>query len=128
MNCHCIAPQPRKWPVLSTLPHARLQLCSLLLLVAAALPAAAQEAGETLVSKSLCYACHQMESASIGPPWRAIAARHAGRKEQMRDVLVSRILRGGGGNWGEVPMVPNQRVSEADARIMADWVLAQAPN
>lgn len=100
---------------------------SLCLLAFAALPAAAQQDGETLVSKSLCYACHQMDSASIGPPWRAIAARHAARKEQMRDVLVSRILRGGGGNWGQVPMVPNQRVSAAEARIMADWVLAQTP-
>lgn len=91
----------------------------------AAAPAHAQDDGAALVSKAMCYACHQMDSASIGPAWRAIAARHAPRKEQMVDVLVSRILRGGGGNWGLVPMVPNQRVTEAEARVMAEWVLAQ---
>lgn len=96
-----------------------------LLVAATALPAHAQDDGAALVSKALCYACHQMDSASIGPTWRAIAARHAPRKEQMVDVLVSRILRGGGGNWGVVPMVPNQRVTEAEARVMAEWVLAQ---
>src|SRR5687767_10081870 len=100
---------------------------SLFLLLGAALPIAAQQDGETLVSKAMCYACHQMESASNGPPWRAIAARHAARKELMRDALVSKIIRGGGGNWGLVPMVPNQRVSEDDARVMAEWVLAQTP-
>jgi len=90
-------------------------------------PALAQSDGEALVRQALCYACHQMETASIGPPWRAIAARHASRKALMTEVLASKIVRGGGGNWGLVPMVPNQRVSGEEARIMATWVLAQAP-
>lgn len=90
--------------------------------------AQAQDDGETLVRKAMCYACHQMDSASIGPPWRAIAARHAARKELMIKVLASKIVRGGGGNWGLIPMVPNQRVSKDEARIMAEWVLEQTPN
>src|SRR5688572_24131757 len=95
-----------------------------LTLFAAATPALAQQQGEALVSKAMCYACHQLEGASIGPPWRAIAARYQSRKDVMADVLVSKIMRGGGGSWGLVPMVPNQRVNEDEARIMADWVLA----
>ena len=89
--------------------------------------ARAQETGETLARTELCYACHAMETASLGPPWQAIAARHAPRKELMREVLVGKVLRGGGGNWGLVPMVPNQRVTEENARILVDWVLQQAP-
>jgi cytochrome c len=100
----------------------------LMALLALTMPSAqAQDDGATLVSTSMCYACHQLSSASIGPPWQAIAARHAPRREQMVDVLVSRVLRGGGGNWGAVPMVPNQRVTEAEARVMVEWVLDQAP-
>jgi cytochrome c len=87
----------------------------------------AQERGETLVEEKVCFGCHQMAAASIGPPWQAIAARHAPRKEVMVDVLASRIMRGGGGNWGQVPMVPNQRVNEEEARTLAAWVLAQTP-
>jgi cytochrome c551/c552 len=100
------------------------------LAVTLALPSlvAAQEAGESLVREAMCYACHQLERASIGPPWRAIAARHAGRRALMTEVLAVKIVRGGGGSWGLVPMVPNQRVSEDEARIMAEWILAQAPN
>jgi cytochrome c len=86
----------------------------------------AQE-GETLIREAMCYACHQMESVSLGPPWQAIAARHDTRKELMTEVLAGKIVRGGGGNWGNVPMVPNQRVSAEQARIMAEWVLEQTP-
>jgi cytochrome c len=88
--------------------------------------ARSQDDAETLMQRAMCYACHQMESASLGPPWRAIAARHAGRGKLMADVLASKIVHGGGGNWGLVPMVPNQRVTLAEARIMAAWVLEQA--
>jgi cytochrome c len=88
--------------------------------------AQAQERGAALVEEKVCFGCHQMTAASIGPPWQAIAARHAPRKEVMVEVLASRIMRGGGGTWGLVPMVPNQRVSEAEARELAAWVLAQA--
>jgi cytochrome c len=89
--------------------------------------AMAQEDGETLVTSKMCYACHQLDSVSLGPPWRAIAARHGARRDVMVDVLAGKIIRGGGGNWGLVPMVPNQRVSEEEARIMAEWILARAP-
>jgi cytochrome c len=87
----------------------------------------AQERGAALVEEKVCFGCHQMAAVSIGPPWQAIAARHAPRKDVMLDVLASRIMHGGGGNWGLVPMVPNQRVNEEEAKILAAWVLAQAP-
>ena len=83
--------------------------------------------GEALVSEAMCYACHQMQEASLGPPWQAIAARHAANSDLMKDVLAGKIMRGGGGNWGNVPMVANQRVDEEQARIMAAWILAQTP-
>jgi cytochrome c len=106
----------------------RLALIPGLLVLAIALSARAQEQGASLVQEKMCYACHQMEAASLGPPWRAIAARHAARRELMIDVLAGKIIRGGGGNWGLVPMVPNQRVSEEEARVLADWVLRQVSN
>jgi cytochrome c len=104
----------------------RLFMPGLLLLLV--LPMAeAQERGARLVEEKVCFGCHQMTTASIGPPWQAIAARHAARKEVMVDVLASRIMHGGGGNWGLVPMVPNQRVNQEEARVLAAWVLQQTP-
>lgn len=87
----------------------------------------AQEQAEALISDKMCYACHQLDSASIGPSWQAIAIRHAGRRDQVMEVLSGKIIRGGGGNWGLVPMVPNQRVSEEQALLMMQWILDQAP-
>jgi cytochrome c len=87
---------------------------------------AQEQDGAKLAQQKMCYGCHQMNTASIGPPWLAIAARHAANKDVMVDVLASRIIHGGGGNWGVVPMAPRApRVSEAEARVLAAWVLAQ---
>ncbi|HMB72682.1 MAG TPA: cytochrome C [Gammaproteobacteria bacterium] len=90
-------------------------------------PACAQETGEQLVEAARCNACHLMSEPLLGPPYIAIAARHAARREVMIDVLALRIVNGGGGNWGIVPMVPNQWVSLDDARVMAQWILNLSP-
>ena len=97
-------------------------------LLLAALPVQAQQSGEELVRSSMCYACHQLDEFSLGPPWRAIAARHAARRELMIGVLTSKILHGGGGSWGLVPMVPNQHVDAEQARRMVEWILSLAPS
>ncbi len=93
-------------------------LCALL-----AAPVMAQDDVSALITTKRCAACHELSEPSLGPPWQAIAARHAARKDLMVDVLASKIVHGGGGNWGNVPMVPNQRVSPDEARRMAAWIL-----
>jgi cytochrome c len=82
--------------------------------------------GARLVEEARCIACHQMNDVLLGPPWAAIAARHAARKDIMTDVLALKIVQGGGGNWGLVPMVPNQQVSIDEARAMSAWILSLA--
>jgi len=85
--------------------------------------ALAQEAGEQLAQAARCGACHLMSEPLLGPPYVAIAARHAARADVMVDVLAHKIVYGGGGNWGVVPMVPNQWVSIEEARVIAQWIL-----
>lgn len=86
---------------------------------------AAEPDGAQLATAMKCYACHAQEEPLIGPPYRAIAARHAAEKELMVEVLARKIVRGGGGNWGVVPMVPNEHVSDEQAQALARWILAQ---
>jgi cytochrome c551/c552 len=87
---------------------------------------AAEPDGAALAQQMKCYACHAPDEALIGPPWKAIAARHAGEDADMiTTVLVRKIINGGGGTWGVVPMVPNEHVSEADARRLVRWILSQ---
>lgn len=76
-----------------------------------------------LVHEKRCDACHDIDKTLIGPSYRAIAARHAADKAVMIDVLAQKIIDGGGGNWGVVPMVPNEHVSFDEARRIVRWIL-----
>ena len=78
---------------------------------------------ETLLKEKRCNACHDAEKALIGPPWKAISLRYQAEKQKSIEALARKIITGGGGSWGVVPMVPNEHVSEADARTMAEWIL-----
>jgi cytochrome c len=84
---------------------------------------AAEPDGAKLFEQARCYICHDTDKASLGPPLKAIAARHAARKDVMTDVLARKIVHGGGGTWGVVPMVPNQWVSFEQARAISAWIL-----
>jgi cytochrome c len=95
----------------------------LLLLAASSAHADPDDVGALLREKR-CVACHDMDKTLIGPSYRAIAARHAASKSVMVDVLAQKIIDGGGGNWGVVPMVPNEHVSLDEARRIADWILS----
>jgi streptogramin lyase/cytochrome c551/c552 len=79
--------------------------------------------GARLVENARCYACHDQAKVSLGPPFAAIAARHGSNREVMTDVLAHKIVHGGGGNWGMVPMVPNEWVTLEEARAMSAWIL-----
>ena len=93
----------------------------------AANAAAPADAGAQLAKQSRCYSCHDASNVLIGPPYQAIAARYANDRKVMETVLARKILLGGGGNWGAVPMVPNEHVKPADALQLARWVLDQLP-
>jgi cytochrome c551/c552 len=103
------------------------RIATLMVALGIALQASGAETdGARLVEQARCTICHQMSMMSLGPPFQAIAARHAARKAVMTDVLARKIVYGGGGTWGVVPMVPNQWVSIEQARIMSAWILNQA--
>ena len=87
---------------------------------------AASEVPALLRAKG-CHACHAMTDTLLGPSYQAIAMAHAARKDVMTDVLAEKIIVGGAGNWGVVPMVRNDQVSPDEARAMAAWVLEQEP-
>jgi cytochrome c551/c552 len=99
------------------------------LAVAGAVPALGAEPDPraALAKASRCYSCHDATTVLIGPPYQAIAIRYAGDRKVMETVLARKILLGGGGNWGAVPMVPNEHVKPEDALTLARWVLDQLP-
>ena len=92
----------------------------------ASIPASAADVSDLLIEKR-CNACHEANATLIGPPYLAIAARHRGEGEDVVEALARKIVLGGGGTWGVVPMVPNEHVTLAEARTMVRWILAINP-
>ena len=70
-----------------------------------------------------CMNCHALDQKLVGPAYKAVAARYAADKDA-EDRLVKKILEGGSGTWGVVPMPVND-VTEPQARQLAHWILLQ---
>jgi cytochrome c len=70
-----------------------------------------------------CMSCHAVERKVLGPSFKDIAAKYKGNAGAV-DMLATKIMKGGSGVWGPVPMPANNQVSEADAKKLAAWVLA----
>ena len=83
------------------------------------LPAAANL---ELAKKHNCVACHQVDKKLIGPSFKDVAAKYKDNKGAV-DLLATKIVKGGSGVWGPIPMPANTQVSEADAKKLAAWVL-----
>jgi cytochrome c len=80
-----------------------------------------------LLARKHCNACHDMESTLIGPSYIAIATRYRAGDRGIVEVLALKTVLGGGGNWGVVPMVPNEHVTLEEARAIVKWLLELEP-
>ncbi|MDD0809657.1 c-type cytochrome [Curvibacter sp. RS43] len=97
---------------------------TLLTLAAALTVAAPAMADLALATSKNCMACHAVDKKVVGPSYKDVAAKYAGQKDAA-DKLASKIIKGGSGVWGPVPMPANAQVNEAEAKKLATWVLAQ---
>jgi cytochrome c len=80
-------------------------------------------ADQALATSKNCLACHAVDRKMVGPAFKDVAAKYKGDKTAA-DRLATKIVKGGGGVWGAVPMPANPQVTEAEARRLAAWVLA----
>jgi cytochrome c len=95
---------------------------TLLSLTAAALFAAPAFANQELAQKKNCLACHAVDKKVVGPAYQDVAAKYAGQKDAV-EKLSQKVIKGGSGVWGQVPMPPNA-VTEAEAKQLVTWVLS----
>ena len=79
-------------------------------------------ADQALATAKNCMACHAVDKKLVGPAYKEVAAKYAGQKDAA-DKLAVKIMKGGAGVWGPVPMPANPQVTEADAKKLAAWVL-----
>lgn len=69
-----------------------------------------------------CKACHTMETRSIGPSLKEIAAKYTGTKNAVA-TLADKIIKGGSGNWGSYPMPPHPDLSLDQATEIIGYIL-----
>jgi cytochrome c len=98
---------------------------SLLSLIVAlsALAAAPAFANPELAQKKNCMACHALDKKVVGPAYKEVAAKYAGQKDAV-DKLAQKVIKGGAGVWGAVPMPANTQVSDAEAKTLVTWILS----
>lgn len=81
--------------------------------------------GLGLMRAGTCFSCHRTADASAGPPYTEVARKYAADPDA-RDRLAGAIIRGGAGVWGQIPMPPHPQHTEAETRLMVDWILSLA--
>jgi cytochrome c len=79
--------------------------------------------GEALIKKSDCLACHNAKVKIVGPAYADVAAKYPATAANI-DKLADKIIAGGAGAWGEVPMSPHPSVSKGDAKEMVKYILS----
>ena len=92
-------------------------------LFAACAAAPSAYANAELAQKKNCMACHAVDKKLVGPAYKDVAAKYAKDKDAAAK-LADKIIKGGAGVWGPVPMPANSQVSAAEAKQLATWVLS----
>ena len=95
-------------------------LFALIASFAVSVPALADQA---LATAKNCMACHATDKKLVGPAYKEVAEKYKGDKAAV-DKLAAKIIKGGAGVWGAVPMPANAQVNDAEAKKLAAWVLS----
>lgn len=77
--------------------------------------------GLTLIEGADCLGCHKVDAKLVGPSYQEVAAKYT---EADMDMLVNKIIDGGKGNWGEIPMTPHAGMSKENAKKMVEYILS----
>ena len=77
-----------------------------------------------LATAKNCMACHAVDKKLVGPSYKDVAAKYSGQKDATAK-LEAKVLKGGSGVWGPVPMPANAQVNPDEAKKLVAWILAQ---
>lgn len=79
--------------------------------------------GMTLLAKSDCLTCHKIGEKVIGPSYKDVAKKYAATSSNIK-MLAGKIMKGGSGVWGPIPMTAHATLSQADAELMVKYILS----
>jgi cytochrome c len=96
---------------------------ALLIMASVAAISAPALADEALAKSKNCMACHAVDKKLVGPSYKDVAKKYGGDAKAV-DALAAKIVKGGSGVWGAIPMPANPQVNDADAKKLAAWVMS----
>ena len=99
---------------------------SILVLVSALACTMPAMAGIDMAQKKNCLSCHMIDQKLVGPAWRDVAVKYAGREDAV-PLLAAKVQKGGTGVWGTAVMPPNP-VTPDEARELVTWILTLKKN
>ena len=71
-----------------------------------------------LMTKGGCMACHKDDAKVVGPAYKDVAAKYAGADAAKIDELANKVVKGGSGVWGPIPMPPNAKITVDEAKLI----------
>ncbi|MGC2166781.1 MAG: c-type cytochrome [Gallionella sp.] len=99
-------------------------LVALMLFLGASSNALAASNGEALFKESNCNMCHAVDSHSLGPSLKEVAAKYAGIDGAVTQ-LQAKVRKGGKGSFGSMPMPATPKsVSDDSIRAIVHWILS----
>ena len=81
------------------------------------------QASADLAKAKNCMGCPATDKKILGPAFKEVAAKYKGKKD-VDALLAGKIQKGSSGAWGPIAM-PANPVSDAEAKALAKWVMAQ---
>jgi len=78
--------------------------------------------GKNLAATLDCKVCHKEAEKSIGPSYKAVSEKYA-KDTKAKVYLTNKIIKGGGGVWGETVMAAHPDLKQSDAEMIVDYIL-----
>lgn len=79
--------------------------------------------GAQLIAKSDCLTCHKEDTKLVGPAYADVAKKYK-NDDATVDSLANKVIKGGSGKWGDVPMTPHPQLAVNDAKEMVKYILS----
>lgn len=85
--------------------------------------AGAHDMALEIIAASDCLTCHRVSEKNIGPAYTDVAQKYENTEANV-DSLAHKIIHGGTGVWGQVPMTPHPGLSVDSAKIVVRYILS----
>jgi cytochrome c len=90
-------------------------------------PSAAELAeGKALFLKLDCLTCHKMDVKLVGPAYYDVIKKYP-PTEANYTLLANKVIAGGSGVWGQIPMAPHPNLTVDDAKKIIKYILSIKP-